>query len=66
MTGAAARIAQAVANARITGCARAASASSGWNSVPRKNGWSGSSSARTSPASSCAPNTTPAAASRST
>ena len=37
-----ARAAHAVANARITGCARVPSpASSGWNSVPRKNGWSG-------------------------
>ena len=52
----------ASANARITGCARVPSpASSGWNSVPRKNGWPASSSARGAPSSSWAPKTTPAA-----
>ena len=36
------RLTTASANARITGCARVPSpASSGWKSVPRKNGWSG-------------------------
>ena len=47
LLGAAVRHGRAIleANARITGCARVPSpASSGWNSVPRKNVWSVSSS----------------------
>ena len=48
----------------MTGCARVPSpASSGWKSVPRKNGWSASSSARGAPSSSWAPKTTPACSS---